>query len=223
MIVLVVGTGTDVGKTHVTASLLRAAYDGGVHARAWKPIASGAHDAYGDDAHTHAVASRAAPIAPLHVFVPPVSPHLAARMAGVRVSVEEVVDGARALATTCEWLFVETAGGLFSPVDDAHANDQLARALAPERVLLVAPDRLGVLHDVAATQIAASARRVELSVAVLSAPAQPDASTGTNARELSTCIGRDVAAVFPRAPFDAEGSLAAARATLHALGLTLRR
>lgn len=222
MIVLVVGTGTDVGKTHVTCALLRAAVDGGVAALGWKPVASGAHGAYGDDALAHAVAARAAPVAPMHVFEPPVSPHLAARAAGAHISVEALVDRARSLATTCEVLFVETAGGLFSPMNDAHANDQLARALAPDRTLLVAPDRLGVLHDVAATEIAARARHVELSVAVLSAPPAPDASTGTNAAELATCLGRGVAAVFPRAAFDAPTSLAAARQTLAALDVTLR-
>lgn len=222
MIVLVVGTGTDVGKTHVTCALLRAAVDGGVAARAWKPVASGARDALGDDARMHAVAARAAPVAPMHVFEPPISPHLAARAAGVHVSVDALVDRARALASSCEVLLVETAGGLFSPLNDAHANDQLARALGADRALLVAPDRLGVLHDVTATEIAARARRVELPTVALSAPAAPDPSTGTNAAELAARLGRDVAAVFPRASFDAPSSRAAARATLAALGVAPR-
>ena len=223
MIVLVVGTGTDVGKTHVTCALLRAAVDGGVAARAWKPVASGAHDAYGEDAVAHGVAARTAPVRPLHAFAPAVSPHLAARGVGVHVHVESIVDHARAMATTCELLFIETAGGLFSPINDAHANDQLARALAPQRVLLVAPDRIGVIHDLAATLIAGAARRVEPSVTVLSSPRDRDASTGTNAAELSVCIGCQVSAVFPRASFDADASRAPALATLHALSVSLPR
>ncbi|MCC6644186.1 MAG: dethiobiotin synthase [Polyangiaceae bacterium] len=221
MIVVVVGTGTDVGKTHVTCALLRAAVDAGLAARGWKPLASGARGPFGDDALAHAEAARAAPIAPGHVFEPPVSPHLAARAAGVDVSIPALVDRARALAGSLDLLLVETAGGLFSPVTDAHANDELVRALAPTAVLLVAPDRLGVLHDVAATRLAGRARQVEVSATVLSAPPAPDASTGTNAAELASSAGVDVVAVFPRAAPVRPTSLAAAQATLAALGVSL--
>ena len=51
-------------------------------------------------------------------------------------------------------------------------------------IWFVAPDRLGVLHDVTATVRAASTVGLAVHHIVLSAPAVPDASTGTNAGEL---------------------------------------
>jgi dethiobiotin synthetase len=81
-------------------------------------------------------------------------------------------------------LLVETAGGLFSPLAESLTNWDVARSLEPARWLLVAPDALGVLHDVTATLGAAAARGRTPDLVVLSAAREPDASTGTNAGEL---------------------------------------
>jgi dethiobiotin synthetase len=72
------------------------------------------------------------------------------------------------------------------------------RAIEPSVTILVAPDRLGVLHDVTAC-----ARKV----IVLSAPRTPDASTGTNAAELESLGIAHVIASFPRALWDEPQSL----------------
>ena len=73
-------------------------------------------------------------------------------------------------------------------------------ALSPTLHVLVAPDRLGVLHDVGAA-LAAWPDAPETWV-VLSAPAASDASTGDNAAELETLGIARVAAVFPHAASD---------------------
>jgi dethiobiotin synthetase len=118
--------------------------------------------------------------------------------------VEELEAGA-------EVIVVETAGGLFTPLDDARTNVDLVRALMPASVLLVAPDRLGVLHDVGACVAAASARGIAIDAIALSAAATSDASAGTNAAELAR-IGYPGASAFPRAAWaGAESQRAAAR------------
>ena len=45
-------------------------------------------------------------------------------------------------------LVVELAGGLFSPLAPQLTNAEVIAALAPTFTFLVAPDRLGVLHDI---------------------------------------------------------------------------
>jgi dethiobiotin synthetase len=107
-------------------------------------------------------------------------------------------------------LVVETAGGLHSPLADALTNADLALRLLPAHVVLVAPDRIGVLHDVRACTLAAQARSLRVSAVVLSAPATLDASSGTNGRELEVLGLGPVAASFPRAPFETPESIAAA-------------
>jgi dethiobiotin synthetase len=79
---------------------------------------------------------------------------------------------------------VETAGGALSPLSDTETNLDLARALEPAELVLVAPDALGVLHDVRATWTAMRALLREPDQLVLCRARPPDASTGTNAAEL---------------------------------------
>jgi dethiobiotin synthetase len=101
-------------------------------------------------------------------------------------------------------LLVELAGGLYSPLGPDLTNADAARALTlahrATRVLLVAPDRLGVIHDVTAATRAARAESVPLDGVVLSAPATPDPSTGTNELELVRFVTVPILGTLPRAP-----------------------
>jgi dethiobiotin synthetase len=83
------------------------------------------------------------------------------------------------------WSVVETAGGVFSPLSLATTNYDLACALEPAIWVLVCADALGVLHELSATLHAMRARGRMPEHVVLSAAREPDASTGSNARELS--------------------------------------
>lgn len=221
--VVVLGTGTGVGKTHVTRALLLAARALGFDAVGLKPVESGVTPDAADSTDAALLADAAGVFHvkhSRHAFPDPVSPHLAARRAGVRIDLGDLrrwVDAHEAPLT-----LIETAGGALSPLDRGATNLDLALALAPARLLLVAPDRLGVLHDLAATLLALKALRAPAPVVVLSSPDHPDASTGTNAAELATLGTARVAATFPRAtPGDAT-TRRTAETTLAALGVTQR-
>jgi dethiobiotin synthetase len=219
---VVVGTGTDVGKTHVSCSLV-AALRARAAVAAWKPVASGVESGMEAPDTSALAAALGAPVAPpLYAFAEPISPHLAARRAGVVIDIAALAARAQALAAGVEVLLVETAGGLFSPLGPGVTNADLARALGGALVL-VAPDRLGVLHDVTATLIALRQAGLSLAALALSAPAVPDASTGTNAAEIEAMTGQPVAAVFARAAPDAPASLGAAAALLARAGVVLSR
>jgi dethiobiotin synthetase len=199
--IVVVGTGTEVGKTHVTTCLLAHARRQGWRVAAYKPIATGVDDRC-DDADRHAAALGAPSVPPTFAYRRAVSPHLAARQEGRAIELDTIRQRADAIASGMQDVIIEAAGGLFSPLGEAITNVDLVRRLLPARVLLVAPDRLGVLHDLGACLVAARARDVVVSAIVLSAPATPDDSTGTNARELERIGLGPVAAVFPHAPVD---------------------
>ena len=95
-------------------------------------------------------------------------------------------------------LLVELPGGLFTPLSDTEVNADLARALSPDATFLVAPNRLGVLHEVLATHRAASTAAVDLDGLVLVVPERPDSSTGLNAAELGRLLEVPVVAVVAR-------------------------
>jgi dethiobiotin synthetase len=196
--VVVVGTGTAVGKTWLSCELLRALRSKGRSILGLKPIESGVNDATATDGGELARAAfgnqecaRALELAAPYRLAEPVSPHLAARQSGVTIRVDQALiyvqqqESTTSAGRPVEVSVVETAGGLFSPLALGVTNWDLARALEPARWLLVAPDALGVLHDVTATLHAArSLGRTPDAIALCRArPA--DASTGTNADEIA--------------------------------------
>lgn len=223
--VVVVGTGTSIGKTHVTASLLGEWLRCGRDAVALKPIESTARGELSDQQLLNGVLAFHVKQSPqagleqtlgqvlhvkhaLYTFDEPLSPHLAARRAGVTIRLPRVIDwvGEHGRETT----LIETAGGLFSPLGADLDNLTLAAALAPAFVLLVVPDRLGALHDAAATIGLATRRGLRIDAVVLSAPQTPDSSTTTNADEMRYLAIATPVATFPRAPLDDSRTRAAA-------------
>jgi dethiobiotin synthetase len=192
--IVVLGTGTGVGKTHVSVTLARAfaASDPSLRIGLLKPIETGRQPDNDGDAQQLERENRgvSAPMPhPLYGFEPPISPHLAARRAGARIDVAEVAlwvdtwERAQAARAT-DVLVIESAGGVFTPLGDNVTNLELARALEPAVWLLVAPDALGVLHELTATLRALRAAGRAPDHVVLSAARGSDASTGTNADEL---------------------------------------
>jgi dethiobiotin synthetase len=202
VIVAVSGTGTGVGKTHVACALLRALRERGGRAVGWKPVESGVTRDRGDDEDALRDASGGEVAGPTLRLRAPLSPHLAARREGISIDAAALRTTLDELAARWPLVVLELAGGLFSPFDDLLAN---ADWLAPIRpaLVVVAPDRLGVLHDVGATVRAATAVGLALRAVVLSAPEQPDASTGTNAGELRARHASIAVASVPRAPIAA--------------------
>lgn len=195
MRVIVLGTGTDVGKTYATACLAR-----GLAARctvlALKPIESGVVPGGQGDAEAIGEAAGHAPAHSPWRFGPPISPHLAARAAGIAIDVARVAEWVheQERLNPSDVTLVELAGGAFSPLALGATNVELALALGPALWLLVAPDALGVLHDVTATL--RSLPRAPDAV-VLSRSRPLDASTGTNAAELQTLGITAVLEVLP--------------------------
>lgn len=212
-----VGTGTDVGKTHVAVAVAVLLRRRGEGVAALKPVETGVREAAPD-------ATRLAEAAGFHVkhpcygFEPPISPHLAARQAGQSIDLDLLADWVDRYRA--RWQLVETAGGLLSPLSDCHTNLDLAVRLAPWRLVLVAPNRIGVLHDVTACLVALEARQPRLrerTRVALSAPDAPDASSATNRAELER-LGLSLPTIeFPRRPHDASASREAAARLLDSL------
>jgi dethiobiotin synthetase len=134
----VTGTDTGIGKTVVSA-LLVAALD----AVYWKPVQSGACDGTDRQAvlqWAELVEDRALP--ECYCFAPAVSPHLAARMAGVRIDLEKIiapvsVDGRRIIA--------EGAGGVLVPLNHEQTIlDLIVRLGFP--VIVTARTALGTIN-----------------------------------------------------------------------------
>lgn len=163
----VTGTDTDAGKTTVGAAVLRAAARRGLVAAAMKPVESGCsrHEGALRPADAASLAAAVSPSMPRDLasicpyrFEPPVSPHVAAREAGVRIDLDVIARAHDSLvARDPDLLLVEGAGGLLVPLDDEGTTiADLAKRLG-HPLLVVARDRLGVLsHTLLTLEVAAS-------------------------------------------------------------------
>ncbi|HEY8057499.1 MAG TPA: dethiobiotin synthase [Acidimicrobiales bacterium] len=154
--VVVIGTGTDVGKTWVTAALARRLVDQGVVVAARKPAQSFAPEDRPEvrDAAVLGAATGEAPevVCPPHrSYAVPLAPPMAAAVLGrPPIALAELL---RELAwpDPCAVGLVETVGGVRSPISHDADGVALIEALAPDLVLLVADAGLGTINLVRLT------------------------------------------------------------------------
>ena len=156
-LVLVAGTGTEIGKTWVAAALATELVGRGVAVAARKPAQSLEPGQGPTDAEVLAAATGERPeevCQPARTYEVPMAPPMAAAVLGLPVpTIAELVDELRWPAGATVGL-VETAGGAASPqADDGDVAD-LARALAPDVVVVVADAGLGTIHAVRSTLLA---------------------------------------------------------------------
>lgn len=198
-LLVIAGTGTGIGKTHFAETLLIALARGGARALGLKPVETGFRDAASSDAARLMTASS------FHVkhmgarFEDPVSPHVASREAGAPIRLDALAAEVQAIRPQADVTVVELAGGLFTPLTETELNADFARQLQADQLLLVAPDRLGVLHDLIASTRAADAMGLRLDGIVLLAPEHADTSTGRNAAEVPRLLRVPLLASLPRA------------------------
>jgi dethiobiotin synthetase len=162
VIVLVTGTGTEVGKTWFAAATIDALRAGGRTVAARKPVQSfPPGDPGPTDAEVLALATGEDPeaVCPSHRWLPmAVAPPMAATALGlppftIADLAAEVRSGS---AADSDVVVVEGAGGARSPLADDGDTVALAHALAAERVVVVADAGLGTINAVRLTVAALS-------------------------------------------------------------------
>jgi dethiobiotin synthase len=157
----VTGTDTGVGKSWVAAWLTRS-----WEADYWKPVQSGTVDGWDAD-----IVRQVAPDAVIHPsrhgLSAPLSPHVAAQLAGVTIRLEDF-----SLPATDRPLVVEGAGGVLVPLNERDLMaDLMARAGLP--VVVTARSGLGTINHSLLTLEALRARGVEAAGVILVGPANP--------------------------------------------------
>lgn len=208
--IVVLGTGTGVGKTYASCQLVRRFVAEGQRVLALKPIESGLNEAQLQSSDAGRLAQECGQ-KPRHFqrFLAPLSPHLAAREQQMELQVDEIAawvhdqENAFSQVEQLDLCLIETAGGVFSPLSPTKTNWDLAWALdqdaqKPCEWILVAPDSLGVLHDVSACLLALHSKGRRPDRVILSAARPPDASTGKNAQELEQIVFPALGAAAPR-------------------------
>jgi dethiobiotin synthetase len=198
-IMVVTGTGTEVGKTITTAALAAVAIAAGRTVAVVKPAQTGVAD--GDPGDVDVVARLAIGVTARELarYPEPLAPATAARRSGrapVRpADVAAAVDG---LTATHDLVLVEGAGGLLVRLDDAGGTLADVAALLGAPVLVVAAAGLGTLNATALTSEALRTRGLACpGVVVGSMPATPDLAARCNLTDLPDVTGVPLLGVLP--------------------------
>lgn len=201
---LFTGTDTGVGKTLVTAAVARLLRKQGQAFQVCKPVATGAAWTNGrwlaDDTIRLAEAAGRSDaweeITPWS-FPEPVAPSVAARLAGVCLTLDMLIDAVRRLERPDNSVLVEGVGGLLCPLTEEHTVADLAAALGLALVV-VTRRSLGTLNHTLLTLAAAQHRGLTVAGIIVNetAPAGSLADQ-TNVAELEKRIHVPLLAVVP--------------------------
>jgi dethiobiotin synthetase len=199
----VVGTDTGVGKTVVTAGVVRCLRMRGLAAEVCKPVATGAEPHAGGyladdtrrlaDAAGHDDYHRVTPWA----FPIPAAPPVAARAAGIGLALADVAGHVGRLAGPRVLLLVEGVGGLLCPLTERETVADLAMVLGFPLVV-VARRSLGTLNHTLLTLEVAWTRGLRVAGVIVNetSPVRCHADE-TNVAEISKRIGVPLLAVVP--------------------------
>jgi dethiobiotin synthetase len=198
-VLVVTGTGTDVGKTVVTSAIAALALQRGRTVAVLKPAQTGVlAQAPGDLAEVRRLAGDVT-TRELRRYPDPLSPEAAARRAGqLGLAPAEIARAAAELDDEHDLVLIEGAGGLLVRFDSNGGTlADVAWALAAP-VLVVADPGLGTLNTTALTAEVLRYRGVEtIGVVVGRWPAEPDLATRSNLIDLPVAAGAPLLGALP--------------------------
>ncbi|MEU0217169.1 dethiobiotin synthase [Streptomyces sp. NPDC006265] len=198
-VLVITGTGTEVGKTVVTAAVAASALAAGRSVAVLKAAQTGVRpDEPGDAAEVERLAGPVT-TAELARFPEPLAPATAARRAGrTPVHPHEVAEAAAKLATEHDLVLVEGAGGLLVRFDAAGGTLADAARLLAAPVLVVTPAGLGTLNTTELTARELRARGLDLAGIVIGSwPAAPDLAARCNLADLPDVAGAPLLGSVP--------------------------
>jgi dethiobiotin synthetase len=206
--VFVTSTGTDIGKTFITAGLIRLMREQGAAVDALKPVVSGYDSstaATSDPAVLLAALGRPitadeiAQIAPWR-YRAPLAPDLAAAREGGSINVSEVVElSRRAIARTGGTLFIEGVGGVMVPLDGKLTVLDWIEALRIPALLVVGSYLGSISHTLTTLQVLAD-RRIPVAAVVISESEPSAVSLDDTAESIARFAGDAPVIAVPRLP-----------------------
>lgn len=215
----VTGTGTGVGKTVLAELLVRRLRAQQHQTRAFKPISSGGRADAQILWRAQGCGLALDAVNPWW-FKDPVTPMVAARMAGRPLQLAAVCAHLRRWSRGAGVVVVEGAGGLLSPMGEHFASREVLVALRAIPIL-VAVNRLGMLNEVLLTLEALPPRQLRQAHLVVFTAAAPDESSATNLEVLAERFAPERTHLLPRGRVGGGGGLQLRGATARAIDTLL--
>ncbi|WP_415949552.1 dethiobiotin synthase [Streptomyces sp. KLOTTS4A1] len=198
-VLVVTGTGTEIGKTVTTAALAAVALAADRSVAVLKPAQTGVGP--GEAGDIAEVVRLAGPVTGLELarYPEPLAPETAARRAGLTpVTPARTAEAAQKLAAAHDLVLVEGAGGLLVRFDEAGGTLADAARLLGAPVLVVSPAGLGTLNSTALTAEALRARGLrQEGVVIGSMPAEPGLAERCNIADLPVAAEAPLLGALP--------------------------
>lgn len=206
--VFVTGTGTEVGKTVVAATIAHTLSAEGRRVAVFKPAVTGLDEGVETDYELLRRASGSnqsdGEIAPYR-YGPPASPHLAAALAGEEIDPERLRQAARAAADDADAIVCEGVGGLLVPLSPSYLVRDLAADLGYPLVVVAGPG-LGTINHTQLTVEAARAVGLEVAAIVLNPWPQGPSEIERSNRETIATLAETEVLTLPQIDLDAPES-----------------
>ena len=154
--VFITGTGTDIGKTYVTALLTKYLKEQGIDVAYYKAAISGANTIPESDAgYVKKIAGLEQSDESMvsYLFSEAVSPHLAAKINKRPIELDKIVADYQAVRDSHQFTVVEGSGGIVCPIrydEEKILLPDIVKALRLS-VIIVADAGLGTIHNVVTT------------------------------------------------------------------------
>lgn len=204
----VTSTGTDIGKTFVTAGLVRYLRESNQPVTAFKPIVSGYDSSVAETSDPAVLlsalgrpvtADEVERIAPWR-FRAPLSPDLAAAREGRRVDFEKLISFSRAaIATATGPLFIEGVGGIMVPLDGQRTVLDWMTALDIPLILVVGGYLGTISHTLTALDVLAQ-RKLTVAAIVVSESERDTVELDDTVASIARFAGTAGVVGLPRLP-----------------------
>lgn len=202
--IFVTGTDTGVGKTIVSAALAHFLTERGLNIGVMKPAESGVNNPaqLGEDGLLLQWASGCHDtideISPYRLRAP-LSPAQAAKKDNCFIDFSTLVNTAQSLGRRHDFLIIEGAGGLMTPLSGGLLMADLAKAIGLPLLIVTTP-RLGTINQTLLTIFAAQQMEIPVSGYLINRmPAAPDEAAETTPHNLASLASADILGVLPEA------------------------
>ena len=175
--IFITATGTDVGKTYISALIVKKMRENGYNCGYFKPVLSGVKEESGE--LTESDCNYVVKIANIpdtandcvaYWWQEAVSPHLAAKRVGEKIDINKIKDKFNQKQKEYDYLLIEGAGGITCPIDLENNNKYLLRDLIKglnTNIIIVADAGLGTINSTLLTVEYANRYNIKTSGIIL--------------------------------------------------------
>ena len=147
--IFITATGTDVGKTYVSALIVKTLHELGINCGYYKPALSG--DVYPNDCE-YVIETSGIKTGDYvsYKFKPAVSPHLASQLENNPIKLDKIKADFERIKQDFDFMVVEGAGGIVCPFGDDLVLPDVIKALGLD-IIIVASASLGTINSTVLT------------------------------------------------------------------------